>query len=180
MSHIAICNTAHTPNLFRLSSLNESTMSESKAVPLHPKIRTHTYCVVLQWNVNHVFIIISTLFSCKYVCYFRVINEHSAVNIAQLNEDGSSSVKKLSGAKGKGVRLCSKINQLKNLSTSTCWGKTLPLSPYVISSSWSPHHEGLFSKWAAALTTWALLWDHVKAVTLHRATPSVPRLSHWS
>ncbi|KAI9516316.1 hypothetical protein NQZ68_017519 [Dissostichus eleginoides] len=31
-----------------------------------------------------------------------------------------------------------------------------------------------------ALTTRAQLWDHVKAVTLHRAKPSVPRLSHQS
>ncbi|KAI4804089.1 hypothetical protein KUCAC02_025731, partial [Chaenocephalus aceratus] len=33
------------------------------------------------------------------------------------------------------------------------------------------------SRRPVALTTRAQLWDHVKAVTLHRATPSVPRLS---
>lgn len=45
------------------------------------------------------------------------------------------------GQKGRGVRLRSNICQVKKLSASTCWGKTLSL--WVITSSWSPHHAGL-------------------------------------
>lgn len=49
----------------------------------------------------------------------------------------------MSGAKGKGVTLCSKIRQFKNLSTSE-EKLSLSLFLYVISCSWSSHHTGSF------------------------------------
>lgn len=169
MSHSAICKSVEL--CFSLlyffffnkpsdpSSLNMSTISEIKSCPRH-------------FSSPFQVLLVANMFAPP-----ESLTRKCTVNIAWLNEDGSSSVSKVSGAKGKELDCVLRHVKTMKLSDSTSLRKTLSSRPRSLALAGLPTAPAFSKRASAPRTTWVLRWDHVEVVTLHRSTPSGPRLS---